>query len=104
MKKDIKVPSVGESVNEADIEKWEKKTGDIVRKGEVIALLETDKASLEVPAEQDGKLTILKPAGETVSIGEIIGHLEPLSPGEKLTPQTQKGNGSIFNSSKRRSL
>ncbi|MCY4512398.1 MAG: 2-oxoglutarate dehydrogenase complex dihydrolipoyllysine-residue succinyltransferase [Bdellovibrionales bacterium] len=83
MKKDIKVPSVGESVNEADIEKWEKQTGDIVLKGEVIALLETDKASLEVPAEQDGKLTILKPAGETVSIGEVIGYLEPISAEEK---------------------
>ena len=90
MKKDIKVPSVGESVNEADIEKWEKQTGDKVRKGEVIALLETDKASLEVPAEQDGKLTILKSAGETVSIGEVIGYLEPLSPGEKPDPAQNK--------------
>ena len=86
MKKDIKVPSVGESVNEADIEKWEKQTGDIVRKGEVMALLETDKASLEVPAEQDGKLTILKSEGETVSIGEVIGYLEPLSSEEKPLP------------------
>ena len=91
MKKDIKVPSVGESVNEADIEKWEKQTGDIVRKGEIIALLETDKASLEVPAEQDGKLTILKPTGETVSIGEVIGYLEPISAEEKAasTPKNQ---------------
>ena len=83
MKKDIKVPSVGESVNEADIEKWEKQTGDMVHKGEVLALLETDKASLEIPAEQDGKLTILKPAGETVSIGEVIGYLEPAPVGEQ---------------------
>ena len=92
MKKDIKVPSVGESVNEADIEKWEKQTGDIVRKGEVVALLETDKASLEVPAEQDGQLTILKPAGETVSIGEVIGYLEPVSAEERaasIPPKTQ---------------
>ena len=83
MKKDILVPSVGESVTEADIEKWEKQTGDIVRKGEALALLETDKASLEVPAEQDGKLTVLKPAGSTVSIGETIGYIEPLPAGKQ---------------------
>ena len=83
MKKDILVPSVGESVNEADIEKWEKQTGDTVRKGEAVALLETDKASLEVSAEQDGKLTVLKPAGSTVSIGEAIGYIEPLLAGSQ---------------------
>ena len=83
MKKDILVPSVGESITEADIEKWEKQTGDTVRKGETLALLETDKASLEVPAEQDGKLTVLKPAGSTVSIGETIGYIEPLPAGKQ---------------------
>ena len=82
MKKEISVPSVGESVTEAEIEKWEKHTGETVRLGETLALLETDKASLEIPAEQDGILTILKQAGETVSVGEVIGYLDTLPEGE----------------------
>ena len=80
MKKlEIKIPSVGESVNEADIESWEKQTGDKVQKGDILALVETDKASLEIPAEQSGRLSIVKPAGETVAVGDVIGFLEPLA-------------------------
>lgn len=77
MKKlEIKIPSVGESVSQADIESWEKKTGDRVEKGDILALIETDKASLEIPAEQSGRLTIVKKKGETVSIGEVIGFID----------------------------
>ena len=76
-KTEIKIPSVGESITQADIESWEKQTGDIVEKGDILVLIETDKASMEIPAEQKGQLTILKPAGETVTVGEIIGFLEP---------------------------
>ena len=94
-KTEIKVPSVGESVNQADIESWEKQNGDMVEKGDILALLETDKASLEIPAEQKGRLTIVKPAGETVNVGETIGFLESSKSNEKKEPippieQTQK--------------
>ena len=75
-KLEIKIPSVGESITQADIEAWEKQTGDMVEKGDILVLIETDKASLEIPAEQKGQLTILKPAGETVSVGETIGFLK----------------------------
>ena len=73
---EIKIPSVGESVSSADIESWEKNKGDKVLKGEVIAILETDKASMEIQAEQDGILNILKGKGETASVGEVIGFIE----------------------------
>lgn len=95
-KTEIKVPSVGESVNQADIESWEKQNGDMVEKGDILVLLETDKASLEIPAEQKGRLTIVKPAGETVNVGETIGFLESSKSDEKKEPipsineQTQK--------------
>ena len=59
MKQEIKVPAVGESITEATIGSWTKKSGDFVKRNEVLMLLETDKASVEVVAENDGVLTIL---------------------------------------------
>ena len=88
-KTEIKIPSVGESVTQADIESWEKESGDIVKKGDILVLIETDKASMEIPAEQQGRLTIVRPAGETVSVGEVIGFLEFTD--EKVTPLKEAG-------------
>lgn len=76
MKLEIKVPSVGESVTEGDIGSWEKKSGDFVKKGEVLLVLETDKASMEIPAEKDGVLSILRQNGEKVSVGEVLGFID----------------------------
>ena len=91
-KMEIKVPEVGESVTEADVESWKKQTGDRVKKGDILALLETDKASLEIPAEQSGQLTIIKKAGETVAVGEIIGFVE------EVAEDTRGNSGSLKNS------
>ncbi len=76
MKLEIKVPSVGESVTQADIETWEKSDGDFVQKGETLVVLGTDKASMEVPAEMDGVLNLIKQNGETVSVGEVIATID----------------------------
>ena len=76
MKTAIKIPSVGESVTQADIESWERRDGDFVKKGEILAILETDKASLELSAEADGLLSITKQQGATVSAGDVIGHID----------------------------
>ena len=76
MKLEVKVPSVGESVTEAQIDTWEKNQGDLVQKGEVLVILETDKASMEIPAESDGALTILKQKGETVSVGDVLATID----------------------------
>ena len=84
MKFEIKVPSVGESVTSADIESWEKQSGDLVKKGEILAILETDKASMEIPAENDGILSIVKNKGEKVSVGEVIGFIEAFSSDSKV--------------------
>ena len=79
MKLEIKVPSVGESVTEADIENWEKQSGDQVKKGDILVILETDKASMEVPAEKDGILSIVKNKGEKVTVGEVIAFIDTSS-------------------------
>ena len=100
MKREIKVPSVGESVTQAEIESWEKQEGAIVRKGEILVILETDKASMEIPAEINGKLSIVKKKGDTVNVGDVIAYLEPsgdspsppLKPNQKLLLHCKKQN------------
>lgn len=76
MKLEIKVPSVGESVTEGDIASWEKQSGDFVQQGEVLAVLETDKASLDIPAEKSGVLSIVRQKGVKVLVGEVIGFID----------------------------
>ena len=75
---EIKIPSVGESVQEAVLAEWFKQDGDTVRKDEPLFVIETDKVTLEVVAEADGVLKILVAAGETVAIGTVVGALEPV--------------------------
>ena len=55
---EIKIPAVGESITEVTIAKWLKKDGEAVKRDEVIAELESDKATFELPAEADGVLKI----------------------------------------------
>lgn len=76
MKLEVKVPAVGESITEAVIGSWTKKSGEFVKMNEVIMLLDTDKASVEVVAEKDGVLTINAQAGDTVKIGATVGSID----------------------------
>ena len=76
MKIEIKVPAVGESITEATIAEWNKAQGDRVERNEVLLTLETDKASVEVVAEQAGQLSIQASAGQTVQVGSIIGTID----------------------------
>lgn len=73
---EIRVPHVGESVTEALLAQWLKRDGDLVRKDEVLLVLETDKVTLEVTAQAAGRLSILVPAGSNVKIGEVVGRIE----------------------------
>ncbi len=76
MKIDIRIPSVGESVREAVLAQWMKASGDRVRKGETILVIETDKVTLEIAAEADGVLSILVEVGQTVPIGAVVGSID----------------------------
>lgn len=86
MKIDVKVPAVGESITEAIIGSWSKKSGDFVKMNDVLMSLETDKASVEVVAEKDGVLTIAAQAGETVKIGATVGSIDTDGKGAAATP------------------
>jgi len=73
---EIKIPSVGESVQEAILVEWYKKDGDEVQKDEPLFVIETDKVTLEIVAEASGILKILIREGETVSIGAVVGSID----------------------------
>lgn len=76
MKADIKIPAVGESITEATISQWMKKNGDAVKRDDVLLTLETDKASVEVVAENAGTLTVSVNEGQTVAIGSVVGFID----------------------------
>jgi len=79
---DIIVPKAGEAVTEADIASWMKEDGDFVQMDEAMLELETDKASMELAAEQAGQLKIIVPEGETVQVGDVIGQIDTSASGE----------------------
>jgi len=70
---EIKIPEVGESIREALLAKWFKKTGDSVVKDEPLCEIETDKITLDLNADDAGVLSITVPEGTTVAIGATIG-------------------------------
>jgi len=75
--KEVKVPVLPESINEATVAAWHKKPGDYVEVDDVIVEIETDKVVLEVPAEEAGVLTeILAKEGETVNAQQILALLD----------------------------
>ncbi len=76
MKTEIKVPAVGESISEATIGEWTKKSGEFVKRDEIILLLETDKASVEVVAPSDGVLTTMVDQGTVVKIGATVAMVD----------------------------
>ena len=78
---DIKIPSVGESVQEAVLAQWYKKDGQTVRKDDPLFVIETDKVTLEVVAEADGVLKIITPAEQTVAIGAVVGGIDTAAGG-----------------------
>ena len=75
MKKEVKVPSVGESISNGTIVSWIKHNGDTVKEGENLFELETDKEVLEMPSPGSGTLEILVNEGEEVKIGQTVASL-----------------------------
>lgn len=73
---EIKVPTVGESISEVQLLRWNKKTGDYVERDEVIAELESEKATFEVNAEKAGVLTTVATEGDQLKIGELLATID----------------------------
>jgi len=79
---EMKVPSPGESISEVDISEWLVNDGDYVEKDQVIAEIDSDKATLELPAEESGEIKILILEGETVSVGDVVCIIDTSVKGE----------------------
>ena len=85
---EIKVPTVGESINEVTLIKWLKKDGEYVERDEVIAELESEKATFEVNAEQAGVLKTVGHEGDTLNIGQVLAKIDE-------TASRPGGNGTL---------
>ena len=72
----MKVPSPGESISEVEIAEWLVENGDYVTKDQAIAEIDSDKATLELPAEESGIINIIVSEGETVSVGDVVCHID----------------------------
>ena len=68
----MKIPSPGESITEVEISQWLVKDGDLVRKDQTIAELDSDKATLDLPAEASGKITLKAKDGDSMSVGDVV--------------------------------
>src|SRR6478736_4871457 len=97
---EIKVPSVGESISEVTLLKWLKKDGEYVDRDEVIAELESEKATFEVNAEKAGVLKTSAKEGDTLKIGDLLASIDDTAakPEKTQEAKTQKtspkeGNG-----------
>jgi 2-oxoglutarate dehydrogenase E2 component (dihydrolipoamide succinyltransferase) len=91
MKKDVKVPSVGESINTGVIVSWLRHSGDKVKEGENLFELETDKAVLEIPSPGAGILETLVEEGTEVSIGQTVAMLSSQEKEEKTAAPSTGG-------------
>ncbi len=79
---DMKVPSPGESILEVEIAEWLVEDGEYVEKDQAIAEIDSDKATLELPAEESGKIKILVENGETVAVGDVVCRIDTSVIGE----------------------
>lgn len=90
MSLEIKVPAVGESITEVILSKWIKVDGDHVEMDEVIAELESDKATFELTAEGAGVLNTIAKEGDTLNIGDLVCKIEDsgnAAPADKSLPE-----------------
>jgi pyruvate dehydrogenase E2 component (dihydrolipoamide acetyltransferase) len=90
---DIIVPRIGETVPEVTLLQWLKQEGDPVKSGEVLFLIDTDKAVIEIEAFLDGTLVeVLVPEGNLVKPGQVVALLE----GEGISPEEVYGSQSLM--------
>jgi len=84
---EVKIPAIGESITEVTLAGWQKEDGDYIEEGDILCEIESDKATLELPAEESGVLTIIAQDGDDLPIGAVIA---TLAPGEGKAPAPKK--------------
>ena len=94
---EMKVPSPGESITEVEIATWLVKDGDYVTKDQAIAEVDSDKATLELPAEMSGIITLKAEEGEAVKVGQVVCLIDT----DAVAPQTPTGEQNPKNEEKK---
>ena len=90
---EVKVPSPGESISEVRIAQWLVADGDVVKKDQVIAEIDSDKATLELSAEEGGKISLLAKADETVNVGDVVAKIDTSVKPEKDEKEVKEEKG-----------
>jgi len=88
---EMKVPSPGESITEVEIATWLVKDGDYVKKDQAIAEVDSDKATLELPAEASGVITLKAKEGDSVAVGQVVCLIDTdaAAPADTAAPKTE---------------
>ena len=87
---EMRVPSPGESISEVEIAEWLVEDGDYVEKDQSIAEIDSDKATLELPAEESGTIKIVVGDGETVAVGDVVCIIDTSAKGEANVKSTKE--------------
>ena len=78
---EMQIPSPGESISEVEIAEWLVDDGEYVEKDQIIAEIDSDKATLELPAEQSGVITLKADEGDVVQVGQVVCHIDTSAKG-----------------------
>ena len=78
---EMQIPSPGESISEVEIAQWLVADGEYVEKDQIIAEIDSDKATLELPAEQSGVITLKADEGDVVQVGQVVCHIDTSAKG-----------------------
>ncbi len=78
---EMQIPSPGESISEVEIAQWLVSDGEYVEKDQIIAEIDSDKATLELPAEQSGSITLKAAEGDLVQVGQVVCHIDTSAEG-----------------------
>ena len=87
---EMKIPSPGESISEVEIAEWLVTDGEYVEKDQIIAEIDSDKATLELPAEQSGSITLKAEEGDVVQVGQVVCHIDTSAEGSPKETSTTK--------------
>jgi len=87
---EMKIPSPGESISEVEIAEWLVSEGEYVEKDQIIAEIDSDKATLELPAEQSGVITLKADEGDVVQVGQVVCHIDTSADGSPKETSTTK--------------
>ena len=87
---EMKVPSPGESISEVEIAEWLVKDGEFVEKDQTIAEVDSDKATLDLPAEESGVITLKAEEGDAVAVGQVVCLIDSSAKSPKINKNSKK--------------